>query len=80
MEVVEVYFTALFQDQFPLVKKFLKFIKDVQKVKGLNKDQCECFLDFLLNQGTTFPENYNCDEHYPLLFDEFFKWYLENNK
>ena len=80
IEVVEVYFTELFQDQFPLVKKFLKFIKDVQKVKGLNKDQWECFLDFLLNQGATFPANYNCDEYYPLLFDEFFKWYLENNK
>lgn len=77
IEVVEVYFNELFNDQFPLVKQFLKFIIEVQKVKGLNRDQWECFLDFLLNQGATFPQNYNCDEYYPLIFDEFFNWYLE---
>ena len=77
IEVVEVYFNELFNDQFPLVKHFLKYIIEVQKVKGLNRDQWECFLDFLLNQGATFPQNYNYDEYYPLIFDEFFNWYLE---
>lgn len=80
IEVVEVYFNQLFKDQFSIVTPFLKFIMEVQKLKGLNKDQWECFLDFLLNQGTTFPNDYNCDEYYPLLFDDFFKWYIEGQK
>lgn len=80
IEVVEVYFNQLFKDQFAIVTSFLKFIMEVQKLKGLNKDQWECFLDFLLNQGSTFPSTYNCDEYYPLLFDDFFKWYLEKEQ
>ena len=78
-EVVEVYFNDLFSDQFPIVKHFILFLKDIKKSKGLNKDQWECFLDFLLNQGISFPKDYKCEDYYPLIIDEFYNWYCDIN-
>lgn len=80
IEVVEVYFKELFELQFTIVNDFLTFITKEKKLTQLTKDQWDCFLDFLLNQGSTFPINYNCDEYYPLLFDEFFHWYLNKKE
>lgn len=80
IEVVEVYFKELFGLQFSIVTDFLSFIINHKKLACLTKDQWDCFLDFLLNQGSTFPSNYNCDEYYPLLFDEFYHWYLKKKE
>ena len=79
-EVVEVYFNDLFSDQFPIVKHFILFLKDVKKSKGLNKDQWECFLDFLLNQGVTFPKDYKCEDYYPIIIDQFYEYYCDLKK
>lgn len=77
-EVVEVYFKSFFADQFTFVNKFLYFIKEVKKLKGITKDQWECFLELLIKLGSVFPADYNCDDFYPSLFDEFYGWYVEN--
>ena len=78
-EVVEVYFNDLFSDQFPIAKYFITFLKEKKNSQGLNKDQWECFLDFLLNHGISFPKDYKCDDYYPLIIDEFYQWYCERN-
>ena len=50
------------------------------KCQGLNKDQWECFLDFLLEHGSTFPKKYNCDSYFPLIIDKFYEWYCDTKK
>ena len=80
IDIVELYLNSLFGSQFSFVSKFIKFTKDVKKLKGLNKDQWDCFLDLCVNQGSTFPNNYSTDDCLPVLFDEFYSWYLDNNK
>lgn len=79
MEVVDVYFNSFFSDQFAFVRLFLIFIKDVKKLTGLTKDQWDCFLDLLLNLGGNYPNGYNCEDYYPSLFDEFYRYYCEQN-
>lgn len=77
-EIVEVYFNSLFLKKYPIVQFFLQFLKQI-KSKGLNKDQWECFLDFVLNQGVTFPKDYKCEDYYPIIIDEFYNWYCDIN-
>ena len=79
IDVVEVYFNNLFEC-FPITRRLVQYLKDVAKVQGLTKDQWECSLDFFINHGASFPKKYNVDEYYPVLFDDFYRWYLENNK
>ena len=78
-EVVEVYFNNLFLKKYPIVQFFLQFLKQI-KSQGLNKDQWECFLDFLLDQGNTFPKDYNCESYYPLIIDQFYEYYCDLKK
>lgn len=78
MEVIEVYFPSLFGD-FNFVGKFLKYIKEVAKIEGLNKTEWEGFLDFIHDHGSTFPNNYSTGDYYPLLCDNFYEWYLDNS-
>ena len=79
IDVVEVYFNNLFEC-FPITRRLVHYLKNVVKVQGLTKDQWECSLDFFINHGSSFPKKYNVDEYYPVLFDDFYRWYLENNK
>jgi hypothetical protein len=76
-EVVEVYFKSLFCDQFPISKEFLQFLKE--KKVGLKWDEWRMFLDFLQNQGNSFPKDYNEAEYYPVLIDEFYRWYCKKH-
>jgi hypothetical protein len=77
IDVVEVYFNNLFEC-FPLTKRLINYFKNVIKCQGLTKDQWECALDFFINHGSSFPQHYNVDEYYPVLFDDFYNWYLDN--
>ena len=77
LEVVEVYFKSLFCDQFPISKEFLQFLKE--KKVGLKWDEWRMFLDFLQNQGNSFPKDYNEAEYYPVLIDEFYRWYCKKH-
>ena len=79
IDIVEVYFKDLFYEDYPISGDFIKFLKET-KNKGLNKDQWECFLDFLLNEGSRFPEDYDCDSYYPLLINKFYEWYCDLKK
>ena len=79
LEVVEVYFKDLFYPQFNIAKDFIMYLKN-SKCQGLNKDQWECFLDFLLEHGSTFPKKYNCDSYFPLIIDKFYEWYCDTKK
>ena len=78
IDVVEVYFNNLFEC-FPLTKRLIEYLKNVIKCQGLTKDQWECSLDFFINHGSSFPHKYNVDEYYPVLFDDFYRWYLDNS-
>ena len=79
IDIVEVYYKDLFYKDYPISEDFIQFLKE-SKNQGLNKDQWECFLDFLLEEGSSFPENYNCDSYYPLLLDKFYEWYCDLKK
>ena len=76
-EVVEVYFNSLFCSQFPVAKEFLTFLKE--KNVGLKWDEWRMFLDFIQNQGTSFPKDYNPAEYYPIIIDDFYYWYCKKH-
>lgn len=77
LEVVEVYFKSLFCDQFPVTKEFLQFL--AEKKVGLKWDEWRMFLEFIQNQGTTFPNEYNPAEYYPIILDDFYYWYCKKH-
>ena len=77
LEIVEVYFKSLFCEQFPITKEFLVFL--TEKKVGLKWDEWRMFLDFLQNQGTSFPKDYNPAEYYPIVIDDFYYWYCKKH-
>jgi len=74
MDEVEIYFKSLFCEQFPIVGEFLTYLKETNK-NGLKWDEWRTFLDFVQAQGLSFPKDYNMAEYFPILIDEFYKWY-----
>ena len=85
LDYVEVYFKGLFYDQFPIVKEFIEYLKTKdkkdknEKEVGLKWDEWRTFLDFLINQATTFPKDYNVADYYPTLIDDFYYWYCQKH-
>ena len=77
LDIVEVYFKSLFCEQFPVAQEFLVFLKE--KKVGLKWDEWRMFLDFLQNQGTSFPKDYNPAEYYPIIIDNFYYWYCKKH-
>lgn len=77
-DIVEVYFKALFCNQFKFVGEFLQFLK--AKNVGLKWDEWRVFLDLIRNLGATFPKDYNIAGHYCLIYDEFYRSYCTNHK
>ena len=77
LDIVEVYFKSLFCEQFPITNEFLQFLKE--KKVGLKWDEWRMFLDFLQNQGTSFPKDYNPAEYYPIIIDDFYYRYCEKH-
>ena len=77
LEVVEVYFNSLFCDQFPITKEFLQFL--TEKKVGLKWDEWGMFLEFIQNQGISFPKEYNPAEYYPIILDDFYYWYCKRH-
>ena len=75
LEVVEVYFNSLFCNQFKIAKEFLQYL--TKKNLGLKWDEWRMFLEFLQNIGTTFPNDYNMADYYPIIIDEFYLWYCK---
>ena len=67
-----------FYNDYPITKDFIQFLKETKQ--GLNKDQWECFLDFILYEGNEFPKNYDCGSFYPLIYDKFYEWYCDLHK
>ena len=78
IDIIEVYFQNLFYNKYPITKEFIQFLKETKQ--GLNKDQWECFLDFILYEGNEFPKNYDCGSFYPLIYDKFYEWYCDLHK
>ena len=76
-DVIEVYFNSLFCNQFNIAKEFLDYLKE--KKVGLKWDEWRMFLDFIQNMGTTFPQDYNMAEYYPVIVDEFYLWYCKKH-
>jgi hypothetical protein len=76
-DVIEVYFNSLFCNQFKIAKEFLDYLKE--KKVGLKWDEWRMFLDFIQNMGTTFPNDYNMAEYYPVIVDEFYLWYCKKH-
>ena len=77
LEVVEVYFNSLFCNQFKIAKEFLLFL--TEKKLGLKWDEWRMFLEFIQNMGTTFPNDYNMADYYPIIIDEFYIWYCKKH-
>lgn len=86
-EIVEVYFKSLFTDQFPIVKEFMAYLLHLSEQKkketgkddkvGLKWDEWRMFLDFVQNEGTKFPKDYNIASYYPVIVDQFYIWYCK---
>ena len=76
-DVIEVYFNSLFCNQFKIAKEFLDYLKE--KKVGLKWDEWRMFLEFIQNMGTTFPQDYNMAEYYPVIVDEFYLWYCKKH-
>ena len=76
-DAIEVYFNSLFCDQFPVTKEFLQFL--TEKKVGLKWDEWRMFLEFIQNQGTSFPNEYNPAEYYPIILDDFYYWYCKKH-
>ena len=77
LEIVEVYFNALFCNQFAFVKEFLQYLKE--KNVGLIWDEYDYFLDFLKEKGANYPNDYQLYDVYPLILDNFYKWYCNKH-
>ena len=77
LEIVEVYLNSLFCEQFKVAKEFLQYLKE--KNIGLKWDEWRMFLDFIQNEGTKFPKDYNMAEYYPIVIDEFYLWYCKKH-
>ena len=60
-----------------MAQEFLVFLKE--KKVGLKWDEWRMFLDFLQNQGTSFPKDYNPAEYYPIIIDNFYYWYCKKH-
>ncbi len=78
-EVYEAFFKQLFGNQFKLVDTFLEFMQTEKKKEKMTQDQWNLFLELLKTIGDQFPKNYNLEEAWPTLFDEFFTWYCNKN-
>ena len=76
-EAVEIYFKALICNQFPFVDEFLQFLKE--KKVGLKWDEWRMFLEFIQNMGDIFPKDYNVAEYYPIIIDDFYRWYCKKH-
>jgi hypothetical protein len=76
-DAIEVYFNSLFCHQFPVTKEFLQFL--TEKKVGLKWDEWRMFLEFIQNQGTSFPKEYNPAEYYPIILDDFYYWYCKKH-
>lgn len=76
-DVVEVYFNSLFANQFKIVKEFLDFLK--AKKVGLKWDEWRMYLDFLQNEGSKFPQDYNAADNYPIIIDQFYYDYCKRH-
>ena len=76
-DIVELYFKALFCNQFDKVNEFLEFLKF--KNVGLKWDEWRTFLDFVREKIDTFPKDYYVSDYYPTLIDDFYYWYCEKH-
>ena len=77
LEVAEVYINSLFCNQFKIAKDFLKYLNE--KKIGLKWDEWRMLFDFIQNEGTKFPKDYNMADYYPIVMDEFYLWYCKKN-
>ena len=77
-DIVELYFKALFCNQFDKVTEFLEFLRF--KNVGLKWDEWRTFLDFVRQKIDTFPKDYYVSDYYPTLIDDFYYWYCEKHK
>jgi hypothetical protein len=76
-DIVELYFKALFCNQFDKVTEFLEFLRF--KNVGLKWDEWRTFLDFVRQKIDTFPKDYYVSDYYPTLIDDFYYWYCQKH-
>lgn len=76
-DIVELYFKALFCNQFDKVTEFLEFLRF--KNVGLKWDEWRTFLDFIRQKIDTFPKDYYVSDYYPTLIDDFYYWYCQKH-
>ncbi|KAI9314795.1 Cullin binding-domain-containing protein, partial [Dichotomocladium elegans] len=65
--------TMMLEPRYPLVSEFNTYLKEVQPVRVINKDQWQSFLEFLTTM-TPDLSLYDETSAWPVLFDEFVEW------
>ena len=58
-------------------KEFMEFMEKEKASAQIKEDQWNLFLELLKVIGDMFPKNYNVEESWPTLFDEFYLWYCK---
>lgn len=76
-EIVKFFWTSLYSIHFKIMNEFIKFYEDHFKSEPLKKDPWNCLLDFLIKIGDKFPTGYRVIDSWPIMFDEFFKFYVK---
>ncbi len=77
LDVYSLYLKDLFGIHFKLVDEFLLFMQKSNPPLLITEDQWQLFLNLLKEIGDDFPNNYNVEEAWPTLFDEFYEWYCK---
>jgi len=73
LEAVYVMIALFFPEDKPHVKEFVEFLKEQENTKMISKDQWTSLYQFV-NTVNNDLSNYDTDDAWPCLFDEYVEW------
>ena len=76
-EIVKFFWCKLFSIHFKIMDELISFYENHFKSEPLKQDPWNCLLDFLIKIGDKFPKGYRIIDSWPIIFDEFFKYYIK---
>jgi len=77
-EIAKFYWEQIFCS-YNFIKDFIYFLENEKKIESAKLDQWNCLLELVRHCKNSFPNNYNLEDSWPTLFDEFYLWYCKKN-
>lgn len=77
-EIAKFFWEQLFCS-YGYVKHLINFIENEKKLQFVKLDQWNCLLELIRHFKQTFPNEYNLEDCWPTLFDDFYIWYCLKN-